>query len=102
MNKLFPILLLALLSQACSKDSAGSNDNEVPLVSILTPTAGQQFAAGQTISITGQLSDNNKLSEVHVHISNVQTGALLIDIHRYPDAVSYTLAESFSAAAGIN
>ena len=102
MKNNFLFLFLLLLCQACSKDPAVSNDNEAPVVTITSPAAGQQFNAGQTVSVTGQLTDNNKLSEVHVHISNIQTGALLIDIHRYPDASGYALAESFQAAAGVS
>jgi hypothetical protein len=86
---------------ACSKNSGGSNDNEAPVVTLSSPAPNQQFSSGQTVSINGQLTDNQKLSEVHVHISNIQTGALLIDIHRYPGTSVYTLAESFQAQAGI-
>jgi hypothetical protein len=96
------LLFIILIAAACSKDTGGSNDNEAPAVTISSPTPNQQFSSGQTVSISGQLSDNQKISEVHVHISNVQTGALLIDIHRYPAAASYTLAESFQAQAGIS
>lgn len=95
------LLLFILVAAACSKDGGGSNDNEAPVVTLSSPTSGQQFSAGQSVSISGTLTDNQKISEVHVHISNVQTGALLIDIHRYPAAASYTLAESFQAQAGI-
>lgn len=86
---------------ACSKNSGGSNDNEAPVVTLSSPTPSQQFTSGQTVFINGQLTDNEKLSEVHVHISDIQTGALLIDIHRYPAASTYTLEESFQAQAGI-
>lgn len=86
---------------ACSKDSGGSNDNEAPVITLSSPTPNQQFTSGQTVAINGQLTDNEKLSEVHVHISDIQTGTLLIDIHRYPTTSTYTLAESFQAQAGI-
>lgn len=59
------------------------------------------FSAGQAVNITGTLSDNQQLAEVHVHISNNNTGTLLVDIHRYPLSANYILNESFSAQSGI-
>lgn len=59
------------------------------------------FSAGQTVNITGTLSDNQQLAEVHVHISNNNTGALLMDIHRYPLSAIYLLNESFLVQGGI-
>lgn len=53
------------------------------------------------MNITGTLSDNQQLAEVHVHISNHTTGTLLVDIHRYPLSAIYTLNESFTVQSGI-
>lgn len=94
-------LLILLLGLACSKNSSGDKDRELPSVTITAPAANQSFAAGAIVNITGNLSDNNKLAEVHVHISDKNTGALLIDIHRFPNAATYSLKESFTAEAGI-
>ena len=77
-------------------------DNELPAVSITSPNNNQVFSAGEKVNITGTLSDNQKLTEVHVHISNNSTGTLLIDIHRYPMTSTYNLNESFQTQAGIN
>jgi len=95
-------LLFIILIAACSKDSGGSNDNQAPVVTLSSPVANQQFSAGQAVAINGQLTDNQKISEVHVHISDAQAGTLLIDIHRYPAAGAYTLSESFQAQSGIS
>ena len=86
---------------ACSKNG-NVKDNELPVVSIITPGNNQVFSAGETVNITGTLSDNQKLTEVHVHISNNSTGTLLIDIHRSPGSATYSLSESFQTQAGIN
>ena len=92
---------LIILLTACSKNS-DVKDNELPVVAITSPNNNQVFSAGETVSITGTLSDNQKLTEVHVHISNNSTGALLIDIHRSPGMATYNLNESFQTQAGIN
>ncbi|PZR24584.1 MAG: hypothetical protein DI535_21660 [Citrobacter freundii] len=94
-------IILCFLAGSCSKDSGGSNDKQPPVITIATPAANQQFTGGQTIAITGTVTDNEKIAELHVHISNVATGALLIDIHRYPASSDYALSESFQAQAGI-
>lgn len=96
-----PAIILFFLIAGCSKDQGGSNDKQPPVVTIATPAANQQFTAGQTIGITGTVTDNEKIAELHVHISNVETGALLIDIHRYPATSNYALSESFQSQAGI-
>jgi hypothetical protein len=91
---------LLLLFIACSK-SNDEKDNELPVVTISAPFNNQVFVAGSTVRITGSVSDNKIISEVHVHISNNTTGTLLTDIHRSPAASTYTLNESFQTQAGI-
>lgn len=95
------LLITLIMSSGCSKKSTGNNDRELPVVTLQTPTNNQSFTAGQTIQITGQISDNNRIGEVHVHISDLVTGNLLVDIHRYPDAATYSLSESIVATAGV-
>jgi hypothetical protein len=94
--------LLSILFAGCSKNEGGSRDKQAPVVTLSSPTTGQQFSAGQTVQITGTVTDDAKIAELHVHISNMETGALLVDIHRYPSASAYTLAESFQVQAGIH
>jgi PBP1b-binding outer membrane lipoprotein LpoB len=94
------IIILSFLLSGCSKDST-EKDNELPVVTLSSPTSNQVFNAGQNVSITGNISDNKKISEVHVHISNNTTGTLLIDIHHYPATATYTLNETFQTQAGI-
>jgi hypothetical protein len=89
-----------MLLFSCAK-SSDEKDNESPVVTITSPTDNQVFDAGATVSVTGTITDNKKISEVHVHISNNTTGNLLIDIHRNPGSASYTINESFQTQAGI-
>lgn len=73
-----------------------------PTVIITAPTNNQMFNGGQTVTITAFISDNLDLGEVHAHIFNSATNALLTDIHRIPTSGAYSLNESFVAQAGIN
>ena len=95
------VLVLTFIFVACSKDSS-EKDNELPVVTISSPGNNQVFNPGETVTITGTVTDNKKIAEVHVHISNNATGKLLIDIHRYPATGSYNVNESFQTQTGIN
>ena len=101
MNKLFFIIPLIITGFSCSKNSNRETDRVLPVVTISAPLNNQVFTAGQTVNITGTLSDNQQLAEVHVHISNNTTGTLLVDIHRYPLSALYSLNESFTVQSGI-
>lgn len=75
---------------------------EPPVISLSSPTNNQVFTNGQTVNITGSITDNNIIAELHVHIYNNTTGALLIDIHRTPASGSYNLNETFMVQTGMN
>lgn len=101
MNKLVFIAIIITTGFFCSKNNNRETDRVLPVVTISAPLNNQVFSAGQTVNITGTLSDNQQLAEVHVHISNNSTGTLLVDIHRYPLSATYLLNESFLVQGGI-
>ncbi|MEI9946865.1 MAG: DUF4625 domain-containing protein [Chitinophagaceae bacterium] len=102
MIKYFLLLLSTISLLSCSKNNGKTDDKVLPVITLSSPTNGQTFTAGTTINIVAAISDNNKLAEIHVHISNNATGQLVADIHRYPNASVYTLNETFQVQAGIN
>lgn len=93
------LLLLALLA-GCRKSGTDNDDRTDPVILLTAPLNGATLTAGQTTAITGTVTDEREIYMVHIHISDNNTGALLIDIHRYPGAASYQLAESFVPEAG--
>lgn len=95
------LLVLFFSLTRCSKSGSSEKDNTAPTIALTSPTAGQIFNSGQTISISGNITDNAKLVEVHIHITNKTTGKLLVDIHRYPGASNYALDETYIAEVGI-
>lgn len=99
MNKISCILLLVVTAISCSKKNGGSNDRIAPAIMLSNPISGQSFTSGLPVTITGTINDNEKIAEVHVHISNSDNGSLLVDIHRYPGTGSYTLNETFTIPA---
>lgn len=101
MKKIIPYYVLLIVLVACSKDSKQSNDRELPVINLTSPSNNQIFSGGQTANITATITDNNKLALVHVHIYNNGTGQLVMDIHRSPDASTYSLNETLQVQAGI-
>lgn len=92
--------MVILIVIGCSKNKGGNDDKTAPVVEVTTPVNDQSFAAGATVNITGQITDNDQIYMVHTHISDNNTGELLIDIHRYPGSATYSVSESFTVAAG--
>jgi hypothetical protein len=101
MNPLrFSLFLLTLLS-ACGKPAA-EKDKIFPLVSISSPANGQNFTPGQPIPITALVTDETYIAEVHIHVSNTNTGELLMDVHEYPAGKTGNISQSITAVAGVN
>ena len=92
------ISLISLIG--CSK-KPDAGDKTAPVVTITSPLNNQHFVAGQTISTFATATDDNKVTELHIHVTDKATGTLLRDIHSYPDESTGTVQDSFTADAGI-
>lgn len=90
---------ISLLTLSCNKSPA-EKDTIPPVVTLSTPANGQVFSNGQTIPVNGSVSDDKYIAEIHIHVSNLITGTLLMDVHRYPNGPAGNFAESFTATAG--
>jgi len=101
MKKTIPYYILLMVLVSCSKDSKQSNDKELPVIQLTSPSNNQVYSGGQTANITATITDNNKLALVHVHIYNNGTGQLVMDIHRSPTGSSYSLNETLQVLAGL-
>ncbi len=86
---------------SCSK-SAGEKDNQRPVVTITSPANGALFSVGQVITIAGTATDNDHIVEMHIHVSNTNTGTLLMDVHLYPAGPNAVFNQPLTAAAGVN
>lgn len=100
MLKLVFGLSLFLLT-ACNKDSSGVNDHVFPIINLQTPTNGQVLPNGVAFHIKGTISDDQYISQAHVHVNNNTTGAELMDVHLYPNGSSASFDETFTPVAGI-
>lgn len=101
MNR-YILLLTCLAGLQCSKNSATDNDKTPPVISITSPVNNQVFSSGQTMNVTGAVTDNDYIAEIHIHIYNNNTGAKLLDEHIYPGSNTASLSRSIVVSSGIN
>src|SRR5689334_3891774 len=102
MKKGSAILLLSVFLAGCLKDKSG-NDHEAPVIQFLTPVNNAVYAPGATIKISGIISDNDIITEAHVHVTDVNSGFNFIDIHMYPNAKDADFSNQFlRGTAGID
>ncbi|MBI3137459.1 MAG: hypothetical protein HYZ15_02615 [Sphingobacteriales bacterium] len=97
---LFFIIALALCA-GCGKSTA-EKDKIPPVVQISSPLNGQSFSPGQSIIISGTITDDQYIAETHIHVSNRNTGELLMDVHLYPGGKTGNFNQPVSATAGID
>ncbi|MCB9054458.1 MAG: DUF4625 domain-containing protein [Chitinophagales bacterium] len=95
------IFICMLANISCSK-SKNTNDNEAPVITLNSPFDNQVFTAGQTIQITGTVTDNKTVAELHVHVNNNNTNRILHDTHQYPNSPNTNFTESLTAAPESN
>lgn len=96
------VCVAILLSLSCSKNSSEAGDKDPPVIQIISPADNHVFLAGQTIQTFADVTDNVKVSELHIHINDNSNGIRLRDIHAYPDNKNGTIQDSFPAQAGMS
>ena len=66
------VSLIALLSFSCGDDGKEDVDTTKPEVTIQTPSENDEYAVGETISLTATFTDNVELKNCTVSISQIQ------------------------------
>ena len=97
-NCLIIIVLTIVIS--CTKSGNEEKDRDAPVILRSTPPDNAVFTGSQNLSIDGTIVDDNIISEVHFHVYNASTNALLVDIHRNPGTNGYTMHETISVVTG--
>lgn len=96
----FAMLLVACTKQDGGLDVAGpAMSLTAPMIQITTPRDFQRFRAGQTVSITATITDNNQLQKVRL-IVNRANGTQVLRLEKSLDVKSYALSESFTMMTG--
>ena len=95
-------LFLLFLSGACSKGSGKEKDSVNPVITLNTPTDNQVFTGGQNIVISGNVTDNKYIEEIHIEITNLVTAQEYLHVHIHPNAGTFNFNQTFAAQAGIS
>ncbi|HVG41222.1 MAG TPA: Ig-like domain-containing protein [Chitinophagaceae bacterium] len=99
MKKLFIPLLAILVVSSCSKENV---DDQRPVITITSPQNGQVFTTGQTVTVVANVSENDEIHGVHLHVINLKNGDHTIMFEDHPDAKTYTLNKTFVVQAGVD
>lgn len=93
----FPIACILFLS--CSKKK--NDDKEAPVITLTTPSNNQVLTPGE-IHIKGTINDNQYIDQVHIEISNLNSGVEYEHLHIHPASKTYAFDQTFTVQAGIN
>lgn len=98
------VMMLGLCS--CGKTTVegtegDGRDTTRPIVVIVAPISTAPVNAGDKIRIEATATDNVKLTELHIHVTNAISGAILRDIHSYPGQPTGVVKDSFPAQGGL-
>ncbi|HYE54670.1 MAG TPA: Ig-like domain-containing protein [Chitinophagaceae bacterium] len=98
MKRVYMIVAAAICLAACKKDGG---DGERPFIEITSPLPNEQFNGGETVNVSGSISDNDELREVHVIVTNKSTGAELVHLHQHVNVSLYPINQLFMVQAGV-
>ena len=88
------ILILLLALAGC-----GKSDTIAPVILLTGPAQQQVFAAGETVTVSADISDENSLHMIHLVVTD-NTGGHIIHFEEHYDGKSYSLHKSFVAQGG--
>ena len=98
MKKILYTACIAAFLCSCKKDAG---DTSRPVIALSSPTDHQTFTAGQTVTISATITDNDELHEVHLYVRNKATGTEVLHLEEHTDMKAYNLLKTFTAQAGI-
>ena len=99
MKQLFIFSTICILVSSCSKKS-GEKDYEAPVITHNSPANNHVYSTGQIINIQGVVADNQYISQVHIEITDLNSGAEYLHVHIHPESKSYAYNQTFAVEAG--
>jgi hypothetical protein len=97
---LYCLLFAGLYS--CSKNAATEKDREPPVITLNLPVDAQSYSPGQAIIISGNVTDNKYIKEIHIEVTDLTTAADYLHVHIHPDGASGNFNQTINAQAGIS
>ena len=98
MKYLAALLSLLICSTSCTKSA---NKGQGPVITVTSPSSNQQFAAGQSITVSASITHTSEIHEVKVRVRNNATGAEIFEFKVDVNATSYDLSRTFVAQSGM-
>jgi len=92
--------MITCTSLSCTKNKSETADRESPVITLTSLSDEQVFTAPQTISITGSVSDNKYIREIHIEISDLDSGEEYLHVHIHPASAFYNYDQPYLLAAG--
>lgn len=96
------VILLSVLFLNCSKNSTIAKDTELPVITLDYPHESQVFDDGDTVTISGSITDDKYIAEVHILVTDLNSGATYVHAHLYPATTFANFNQDFVAASGID
>lgn len=81
-------LVLAVFFPSCKKNK----DTEDPVISLMTPIDNAQYQFGDTIYISGIITDNVNIEWVKISLLNSLSSSVMDPVYLYPGSRSYDLS----------
>ena len=97
MKQIF-VAVCVLVFFSCSKNGG---DTEKPVVVLNTPSGNQTFPASSVVTISGTVTDNDEIHEVHIYVINKKSDTEILHFHAHADAKTYSFIQTFTAQAGV-
>lgn len=89
------LVLYVLLFVGCKKEAGNDSDKTAPLIVFASPSNNQLFVGNEAVNIDASISDDSKITEIHLEILNKTTNVLYTHEHFVPDGNTYNLKSSF-------
>ncbi len=99
MKLLLIISSVCFLLSSCSKKSE-EKDYETPVITHASPADNHVYPTGQTINILGTVTDNQNISQVHIEITDLNSGTEYLHVHIHPATKTYAYDQTFAVQPG--
>lgn len=102
MKRLIPIIFFLFCAASCSKTPEEEKDKQAPTIDLFRPADQEIFNGSQNLLITGAVSDNKYIKEIHLEITNLITAEEYLHVHIHPNAASFNFSQNFTLQKGIS
>ena len=93
MRTLFLAIMACILSLSCQRKIGDFNP---PIITFISPEDESIFSSGGTVIVRASITDDIRISEVHLDVMNVNLNEKVFTFTANPKELSYELEQSFT------